>query len=171
MTLRRDGKVVGKVDGSSAQFPVPAARARYDLELAVDRNAASWATTSTSTRSVWSFTSEHVRKREVLPLLQVGYDLDADLRNAVPAAGGKLLTLRPGYQPGVRGPGRIALRVEVSYDGKTWKQAATSGSRSAVKVTLPKAPTGAKAGSLRVTATDRAGNKLVQTIGNAWHVR
>ena len=171
MTLHRNGKLVKTFNGPTGQFPVPAARSRYDLAVAVDRNSESWATTSTSTRSVWSFTSSHVRKREVLPLLQLEYDLDTDLRNAIPAAGGKLLTLRPGYQPGVRGPGRIALRVEVSYDGKTWKKASTSGSSSVVKVTLPKAPKGAKAGSLRVTATDRAGNKLVQSIANAWHVR
>ncbi|MBM7790808.1 S8 family peptidase [Tenggerimyces flavus] len=171
MTLRKNGQLVKTFNGPTGQFPVPAARARYDLELAVDRNSESWATTSSSTRSVWSFTSSHVRKREVLPLLQLGYDLQTDLNNAIPRAGGKLLTIRPGYQPGVRGPSGTTLRVEVSYDGETFKRAATSGPRSAVKVTLPKAPAGAKAGTLRVTATDRDGNKLVQTIVHAWHVR
>ena len=171
LSLHRNGKLVETFAGSAGKFPVPAASARYELRYDVTRLPASWADTSTATRSVWSFTSGHVRTRKVLSLLQVRYDVDVDLLNAVSRAGGAALTLRPGYQPGAAGPGRIQLRAEVSYDGKTWRTVGTSGWNAPLKAKLPKAPAGATEASLRVTAADRGGNKLVQTIENAWHLK
>ncbi|GAB3421309.1 S8 family serine peptidase [Flindersiella endophytica] len=170
LTLRRNGTVVGTVPWSVASFAVPTSAGTYELQLDVSRTPAAWATTSTSSSSVWRFTSGHVSGRQVLPLLQTTYALSTSQANVVsPDA---RLILRPGYQPGASGPGGIRSAVEVSYDGgASWsKAAAAAGNGREVSFVLPTAPSSAEAATLRVTLTDRDGNQLRQTIANAWHV-
>jgi len=103
-------------------------------------------------------------------LPQIGYDIDTDLSNAVPAERPYPLVLRPGYQPGATGPGRFSLDVAVSYDdGAHWQSAATARG-TLVTATIPAAPDGATFATVRITASDAGGNTIEQTITRAWKV-
>ncbi|GAA4696600.1 S8 family serine peptidase [Phytohabitans rumicis] len=176
LTLRRGDTVVGESAASSAQFTVPARDARYRLTLDVVRDRFDervWWTTSTATSTTWTFRSGRPAKGgpEVLPLLQIGYDIATDVSNVVRADRPYPLVLRPGYQPGARGRGPIVLAVRVSYDdGAHWQAIPTSRGR-AITAMLPAAPAGARFATLRVTAADAAGNEIEQTIIRAWKVR
>lgn len=156
LELSSNGVTLGSKDWSVAQFAVPAKAAWYDLTLDQKRGRSSWATTSTSTHTEWHFLSKPAKGRAVLPLVQVDYK----------HANG-WLELTPSYQPGVRGPGIFRTTAEVSYDGKTWKRLPLRGFGGTVRAQLPAAPSGSYA-SIRVTATDLIGNKVSQTIEQAW---
>jgi subtilisin family serine protease len=170
LSLRRNGELIGTSTLPATQFTLPGAAATYQLALDVARDrddAPSWWTTSTATSTTWTFRSAHTATPEVLPLIQVGYELDTDLRNVIT---GNRLVLRPGYQPGATARGPIELRAELSYDdGKTWQR--LDGWRDhdgATTVWLRTPPRGATFASLRVSAWDGAGNRLDQTITRAW---
>jgi hypothetical protein len=167
LTLRRNGTVVGTADWPEAQFTVPAGDAAYELSLDVVNGRQNWADTSVRTRSVWTFRSARSsRDRVVLPLVQLEYGIDAGPHNEVRADRPYPVRLTPGYQPQAAGPGRFRMTAEVSYDdGATWKPVPVRGSVA----TIPPAPAHGFA-SLRVTATDAAGNRLTQRIDRAWRV-
>ncbi|AVT33746.1 peptidase S8/S53 subtilisin kexin sedolisin [Plantactinospora sp. BC1] len=175
LTLTRDGRVVGRSSASSAQFTVPAGTGRYQLRLDVARDSfpdRPWWTTSTATSTTWTFRSGRPRgaRPAVLPLPQLGYDIGTDLGNTVRADRPYRLVLRPGYQPGATGPGRFTVRVAVSYDdGAHWRDVPVRGDREVV-ATLPAAPAGARFGTVRVSAVDRDGNRIEQTVVRAWRV-
>jgi len=152
--LSSNGKELGRKNWSVAQFPVPARTAWYDLTLDVERADTSWATTSTATRTEWRFRSGPTKSREVLPLVQVDYQLRDGW-----------LDLKPGYQPGARGIGFFRTTAEISYDGKTWQWLTVIPRGSTVSARIPAARPGSP--SLRVTATDLAGNRISQTIEEA----
>jgi hypothetical protein len=175
LSLRRDGVPVGESTLPSTQFTVPGAAATYQLTLDVARDrgdAPSWWTTSTATSTTWTFRSGRPTGAEVLPLLQVGYELGTDLRNAAPGWRPYPLLLRPGYQPGATARGPIDVRAEVSYDdGKTWQRLdGWRGPDGTTAVWLRPAPRGATFASLRVNAWDGAGNRVDQTITRAWRL-
>ncbi len=174
LVLRRNGVEVGRGTWSVAQFAVPAATAWYDLSLDVKRAPKTWAKTSTATQSNWRFRSGRSgQERVVLPLVQVDYGLRTSATNSLPAKGGDLLELKPGYQPDARGPGWFRTTAEVSYDGgKTWAKLVLKPRdlRGKVGGRIPAAPAGTTSADLRVTATDLAGNQLRQTIEKAWLV-
>ncbi|MFI7062586.1 hypothetical protein ACIBL3_16510 [Kribbella sp. NPDC050124] len=171
LVLRRNGVEVGRKNWSVADFPVAPGTASYELSLDVSRTPGTWADTSTSTSTQWSFRSGTAKSKTVLPLVQLKYALQAGSDNAVPAAGGAWLELTPGYQPGANGPGRFQTTAEVSYDGKTWQPLSlVYRGHGTVGAKLPAATAGTDA-TLRVTSTDRAGNRIVQRIDQAWHVR
>jgi len=184
LTLRRGGTLLGRTNATrEVQFTVPGDRAWYELRLDVAREVARepdddrgprapWWTTSTATSTTWTFRSDRPRgdKPAVLPLLQLDYDVETDLTNTVRADRPYPVVLHPGYQPGATGPGRFTVEVAVSYDdGAHWRSASTRGSRDVV-ATLPAAPAGAEFATLRVTARDRDGNRISQTITRAWRV-
>jgi subtilisin family serine protease len=177
LTLTRGGKVLGDTTRPYHWFTVPSGDGRYKLTLDVARDrfteGREWWTTSTATSTNWTFDSRQPKgdKVSVLPLLQVGYDIDADLDNTVRADRPYPLKLNLGYQPGYQRAGKIAVVVRVSYDdGAHWRPAAVTGGRQ-VTATVPAAPAGATFASVRVTATDTAGNRIDQTITRAWKVR
>lgn len=175
LTLRRGESVIGRTTGSSGQFTVPAHKAEYRLTLDVARatsDGPAGRSTSTATSTTWTFRSKRPSGDEptVLPLPQIGYDIDTDLSNAVPAERPYPLVLRPGYQPGATGPGRFSLDVAVSYDdGAHWQSAATARG-TLVTATIPAAPDGATFATVRITARDAGGNTIEQTITRAWKV-
>jgi subtilisin family serine protease len=178
LTLARDGRVVARGFSPRAQLDIPDDPGTYQLTMRSVRDQEwhkRWWTTSTATTTTWTFTSARPKAGEytVLPLLQVDYDLATDMRNQVPARNPGRLGLRVGYQPGYDGGSAgFAATVAVSYDdGQTWRdvvvRARTDGS---LAVDLPRAPAGAGFGSLRVTARDRDGNRIEQTIERAYRV-
>ncbi|WP_158610108.1 S8 family serine peptidase [Micromonospora globbae] len=176
LTLRRGDRVVGTTTGSSHQFTVGNGNGTYRLTLDVTRDTFPervWWTTSTATSTTWTFRSKRPRGDEpqVLPLPQLRYDLRTDLSNVVRADRPYPLTLTPGYQPGASGPGRFQVTVWVSYDdGAHWRPAPVRGT-GPVTATVPAAPPGAAFATVRVTAADRDGNRIDQTITRAWKVR
>ncbi|MGW4498313.1 S8 family serine peptidase [Micromonospora sp. NPDC004336] len=175
LTLRRGGQVVGTTTGSSQQFTVGPGNGTYHLTLDVARDTFPdrvWWTTSTATSTTWTFRSSRPRgeQPQVLALPQIRYDVRTDLSNTVRADRPYPLTLSPGYQPGATGPGRFETTVWVSYDdGAHWRRVPTRGAGT-VTATVPAAPADARFATVRVTATDRAGNRIDQTVTRAWKV-
>jgi hypothetical protein len=177
LSLRRNGTPVGETTRPFTQFTVPGPAATYELRLDVARDrddAPAWWTTSTSTSTTWTFRSGRPANgaAEVLPLLQVGYELDTDLRNAVPVWLPHRLVLRPGYQPGATARGPIQVRAEISHDdGRSWRRLdGWRGHDGAVTVFVWPGPRSAQFATLRVSAWDSAGNRVDQTITRAWRL-
>jgi len=150
MTLTSNGTNLGTASWSVAQFAVPAKAAWYDLTLNQQRGPASWAKTSTATRTTWHFRSQSSPRRAVLPLIQVDY------RHTV----GRL-DLKPAYQPGYRGLAIFRTTAEISYDGTTWHRLTLNPHGTA---TVRPGP----AAALRVTVSDLQGNTLTQRIEKPW---
>lgn len=172
LALHRNGAPVGATSLPNLQLTVPPDAATYALHMSVKRTA-DWWTTSTATESTWTFRSARPAPgvTEVLPLLQLEYMLGTDLRNTVTAKHRYPLVVRSGYQPGVRGRGPIAVRMEISYDdGGHWTRVDGHGFSGLQVFMLPAAPHGAAFASIRATATDARGNRLDQTIQRAWKV-
>jgi hypothetical protein len=143
----------------------------YDLNLTVTNGPGNWADTSVRTDTTWRFRSARTdAERTVLPLVQVDYDLESGPYNEVAAGLPYPLVLTPGYQPGATGPGGFTTTVEVSYDdGATWTDAPVEIVDDSTRAMVPAAP-GAGFASVRVVATDSAGNRLTQQIDRAWKI-
>jgi subtilisin family serine protease len=171
LTLERDGQVLGTSTWPNVQWTVPADEATYDLTLDVVNGSGNWSDTSVSTQTTWRFESARTDESgEVLPLLQVDYELDTDAFNAVPSGQGYPLVLRPGYQPQADGPGRFEAEVEVSFDdGATWQPAPVSAADGSLRAQVP-AATGPGFASVRVVVTDADGNQISQRIDRAWKI-
>ncbi len=171
LELRRNGEIVGKSDWPIAQFTVPADRAGYDLSLAVHNGKGNFADTSVRTESTWHFASARsAEPRTVLPLVQLAYDVHANGYNEVPAGKAYPLTITPGYQPGATGPGGFTVTVQTSFDdGATWADASVHASAGSFVATVP-AAAGPGFGTVRVVATDAAGNRLTQQIDRGWRI-
>lgn len=171
LVLRREGKVVGTSTWPAAQFTVPAGAADYELSLEAVNGRDNWSDTSVRTSTTWRFASARTdRTGEVLPLVQVGYALDADSHNALPAGASYPLDLTVGYQPGGSGPGRFTTQVEVSFDdGTTWQPARVKRSGSRLRAEIPAADEPGFA-SVRVVVTDADGNRITQQIDRAWKI-
>ena len=172
VTLRRDGEVVGTAPWPEVQFTVPSDEAWYDLELEVVNGSGNFMDTSVGTESTWRFRSARPDgEREVLPLVQLDYQLNTDGYNAVPAGTGYDLVLESGYQPQADGPGGFTVTVEVSYDdGQTWADAQVGAAGDTHTARVPAAPASAGFATVRVVATDADGNQLNQLIERAWRV-
>ncbi|SIN44130.1 S8 family serine peptidase [Micromonospora cremea] len=168
--LSRDGKQIADLSGGWAPVPTTAESARYRLDLSTQRSSDEWRY-ATRTETAWQFTSARPDgdTARPLPLLQVDYQVPADLRGQV--AGGRThrlgLTLR---QPaGVPAPTGTSLRVEVSFDGgKNWRKVPVQGSGTRFTATVP---AGRGAVSLRVHGSDGAGNTVDQSVVDAYGLR
>ena len=171
LTLRRNGTDVGSATWPEAQFTVPPGDASYELSLEVTNGAANFSDTSVHTESSWRFRSERrSEERTVLPLVQVDYGIETGARNQVAAGRSYPLRITPGYQAGASGPGRFTVTAEVSYDdGATWSAAPVRTAGSGYEAAVPAAP-GDGFATVRVVATDAAGNSLTQRIDRGWRV-
>jgi hypothetical protein len=141
--LYRDGALISETKDAWRDVTVPAGSATYRLALTTARSGAEWLY-GTSTSTEWTFRSA---KDGTLPLLQIAYAAPVSLTGTA--------TTRP-HSLGVSVPGACKLVVEVSTDeGRTWKATRT-------------VPAGTGTVSLRVTATDQAGNSVKQTVLRAY---
>lgn len=150
-------------------------RIEYDVA-----NAAPWANLSTSSRSVWTFTSASTPEDQVRvePLLTLDYDVDVDLQNRMPSPsqsnGPHTVEFTVGHQDGAPDlPIRSTASLEVSYDsGETWRKIRNlrEVEDGHFVATLPRqAPAGGDGFvSLRVRAEDRGGNTVEQEIIRAY---
>jgi subtilisin family serine protease len=147
--LYRNGSLLADVPDAWQDVPVPGGDAAYRLTLSTSRTGPDW-TYGTSTITEWSFRSA---RSGSLPLLQISY--------AAPVALDGTATIHQ-HELGVSVPGAHSVRVEVSPDGGIhWTQACSVGAGFVV-------PAGHGSVSLRVTASDRAGNSVRQTILEAY---
>jgi hypothetical protein len=171
LTLSRDGEVVGTSTWPNVQWTVPADEATYDLTLDVVNGSGNWSDTSVNTETTWRFDSARTDETgEVLPLVQVDYELDTDAFNAVPSGQSYPLVLRPDYQPQADGPGDFDAEVDVSFDdGATWQSAPVSSVDEGLQAQVP-AATGPGFASVRVVVTDADGNQISQRIDRAWKI-
>ncbi|MFE9694082.1 S8 family peptidase [Micromonospora sp. NPDC005806] len=168
--LSRDGQQIADLSGRWALVPTTPGAARYRLDLTTKRSSDEWSR-ATRTETAWQFTSARPAgdAAQPLPLLQVDYQVPADLRGEV--AGGHPhrlgLTLR---QPaGVPAPTGTSVRVEVSFDGgQNWRAVPVNGSGTSFTAMMP---AGHGAVSLRVHAGDGAGNTVDQTVVDAYGLR
>ncbi|MGX1915660.1 S8 family serine peptidase [Streptomyces phaeochromogenes] len=164
--LYADGRLVGdSTAGGYGIFDVPAAKASYRFVLDAQRKA-DWTPYSTSTHTEWSFASAHTDARTALPLLSVGYDLDGlDLLNRAESRRELRLGLSVRDQEG--SVKARSLKAWVSYDdGTSWKAAKVRHGKAEIKH-----PKGAKFVSLRVQASDGAGNQVDQTVLRAYGLK
>ncbi|MPY58926.1 S8 family serine peptidase [Streptomyces spongiae] len=164
--LYADGRLVGdSTVGGYGVFDVPAAKTSYRFVLDAQRGA-DWTPYSTSTHTEWSFASAHTDAETALPLLSVGYDLDGlDLLNR--AESGRELELGLSVRDQEGSVKARSLRAWVSYDdGTSWKEAKVGHGKAEIKH-----PKGAKSVSLRVRASDGAGNEVDQTVLRAYGLK
>ncbi|MFI7111531.1 S8 family peptidase [Nonomuraea sp. NPDC050227] len=150
----RDGTLVAERDAAWGAFPAAPQEAAYRLELSTRRTSEEW-TTAIATETAWTFRSKPGDR--VLPLLQVDYDVRPERPGLVGFA------VR--HQEGVTGARAKDLKLELSYDdGATWRRQPViplGGGRYDAIVLRPHP-------SLRVTATDSAGNTVQQTVIRAY---
>jgi hypothetical protein len=143
-TLWRDGKVLAELPNAWQNVVTSKGTAAYKLRLTTERGGEDWQY-GTRTATEWTFRSG---ADGTLPLLHVGYD-------APRTAGPHLLRLDFSAR-------LSSLKVEVSTDdGTSWMRAITVGDAAWV-------PGGRTPVSLRVTARDRAGNTVTQTVIRAY---
>ncbi|WP_410809350.1 S8 family peptidase [Micromonospora sp. 067-2] len=162
--LLRDGTEVGTSDSPWAEFAVPAARADYRLEATITRGAPD--TLSTSVTVAWTFTSAHTSSPQRLPLTTARPTPTLDDTNT--ARAGRLMAIPVALdrQAGSTAAPNRTLGVSASFDdGRTW--VALPVLRGVALIAHPR-----RAGfvSLRVTATDTAGNTVTQTIQRAYRI-
>jgi subtilisin family serine protease len=153
-------------------FPAVSGNATYRLVTNQHRSTPWWQY-STDVNTTWTFRSAApATGRRLLPLVQAGYDLSLDSLNRAPGRSRYHFTLNVGHQPGVNGPDIRTVQAWVSYnDGGTWKQVSLvrqGGGKHLVRLDHPRAENTSGAVSLRVKATDSAGNGIDQTIIRAY---
>ena len=157
-------------------FPASASPATYRLVLNGKRSAP-WSLYSTETNTTWTFASSRpaAGKEERPALVQVDYDLPLDELNRAADRTAYTFRLAAGHVPGVSGPDIKTVQAWVSFnDGGTWKQIdLVSLGNGAVQATVqhPKLENTTGAVSLRVKATDTAGNSVDQTIIRAYGLK
>ncbi|MFF5218340.1 S8 family serine peptidase [Micromonospora sp. NPDC000442] len=168
--LSRDGRQIADLSAGWVPVPTTAGPARYRLDVSTRRSSATWRY-ATRTETAWQFTSARPAGSEPipLPLLQIDYQVPADLHGAVPGKRSHKLGLTLRQPAGVAAPTGTSLRVEVSFDGgRTWRKASVRAHGTRHTATVP---AGQGAVSLRVHASDRAGNTVEQTVIDAYGLR
>jgi subtilisin family serine protease len=147
--LYRNGTLISETPDAWQDITIPPGAANYRLALTTARGGGEWQY-GTSTSTEWTFRSS---RAGALPILPVSY--------AAPVSLNGTATTRP-HLLGVTVPGARKVTVSLSFDeGATWKTAFSIGGKFVV-------PAGQGTVSLRVTATDRDGNAVKQTVLRAY---
>ncbi|MFF2225279.1 S8 family serine peptidase [Streptomyces globisporus] len=170
--LYRDGEKVTGVSSAWQDIGVPDAAARYRLDLSTARASEDWQA-GVATRTSWSFRSGHSKEATPLPLLQLDYDVPVDARNAVDGGRSHRIEVKVRAQKGLATPRGVELRVEASYDdGRNWTTARTTAhGHLGFRASLTTPAQRRTWVTLRVTASDSAGNTVRQTVQRAYAVR
>ncbi|MFF1822122.1 S8 family serine peptidase [Kribbella sp. NPDC058245] len=162
--LTRDGKQVATYafPGYLEDTAVPAGASTYQLHTEATRDNP----LSSRILADWTFHSDTVPGTEpaALPLVAV--------RFAPPAsASAKMPTLVPIFLDHNAGSKARLTSLSVSHDGGTTWQPAKFYTAAGKTFTLLRHPLGAKTVSLKATASDASGNKVDQTIINAFPLK
>jgi hypothetical protein len=187
MEVRRDGALLGSADfgAQAAGVTVPKGRATYQLTEHAARDLTTLPL-STSSSTTWTFTADPGHGPHVpadltcvdggsacspLPLLFADYSAaDATSSDSL-AAGRHTLSLSVAHQQDAAAPAVSGATASVSYDdGATWVPAPVSGrdGRYSAAFSVPTDGNGYVA--LRVSAWDKAGNRIDQTVLRAYRV-
>jgi subtilisin family serine protease len=166
VSLYRDGKLVGKVGGIRADFPIPADQATYRLRYDLDTNGLTPVSTRVTTD--WTFRSAGPADNSsvALPLLSVDYALGLSAASH-PGPGPATFTVRQAGGLTAQPIGSFTVQVSTD-DGRTWRPVPTTPVGSdTFRANLPAAGAGS-AVSLRVHAGTTAGSAVDQTIIRAY---
>ncbi|MBX7266410.1 S8 family serine peptidase [Micromonospora sp. Llam7] len=167
--LWRDGELLAELPDARQDVTTVGPEAEYRLALTTERGGEEWAW-GTRTETVWQFRSGQRSGGDARPLslLQVDYAAPVDLTGRAtdrPHTVG--LTVR--HQDGHATAKGTSLTAEVSFDeGATWRSVRVTGHGNAYRASVP---AGKGTVSLRVRATDRAGNAVTQTVIRAYGLR
>ncbi|MET7312575.1 S8 family serine peptidase [Streptomyces sp. NPDC005571] len=171
--LYRNGKqVAASNNGAWGNLEVPPGKATYKLDLTTARESDDWHF-ATDTHTSWTFHSDTAARATMLPLLQLDYVVPVDAKNAVDRARTHKVGFNVRMQDGMPAPRGVKLKVETSYeDGKNWTTVHTarrgSDGKFIAKLQRPSYIHGDAYVTLRVTATDAAGNSIQQTVVRAF---
>ncbi|MGW1215943.1 S8 family peptidase [Streptomyces sp. NPDC002499] len=168
-TLTADGKEIADdydypPSLGLTEYTVPAGDAAYKLSVDSSRDPAVYAV-STRVQAEWSFRSATTPDDDfaALPLSTVTFSPQLTLASTAEA--GTTFKVPFSIKGAAAGQKPAKLAFQVSYDdGATWQSAKAVGG---THLTL-KHPAQPGSVSLRAELTDRAGNKLVQTIQRAY---
>lgn len=157
-------------------FPATANPAKYRLVVNGKRSTA-WSRYSTETNTSWTFNSSRpaAGQEERPALVQVDYDLALDELNQAPDRSAYTFRLNVGHVPGATGPAIAGTQAWVSFnDGGTWRKIdLVELGTGALQATVqhPKVANTSGAVSLRVKATDTAGNSVDQILYRAYGLK
>lgn len=170
--LYQGTELLGQSNGPLNQFPAVPGPATYRL-VSNQQRKAPWWTYATDVSTTWTFhSSTPASGRQLLPLVQVNYNLPLDLLNRAPSRTSYNFTLDVGHQAGIDGPAITAVHAWASFnDGTNWQPISlvqTPSGQLRATVHHPAKADSDGAVSLRVTATDADGNSIDQTIRHAY---
>jgi hypothetical protein len=167
-TLSRDGVPLGSSPAVGAgEFAVPAGPGRYQLTVRCTREV-SWSKLSTEQQATWTFTAgTGSADPHALPLLTVRATPVLDAYNLAPGGALFPVPLRVTRAPGAPATPVARVALDVSYDeGGTWQPARVIGAEDDWAAMLRHPASGTV--SLRITAEDRSGNAVTETIIRAY---
>jgi hypothetical protein len=171
LELRRDGVVVGTSPYPSfPAFDVPSGYATYQLEATAERGAP--AELSTRVNAVWTFRSATMGGDSWvrLPIWNVSFQPTLNAAGAAKAATRLAIPATIAVQPNSTAAALATVTVQYSTnDGQTWTNALVTGSGLSRTVIVDH-PNITGFISLRATATDQAGNSVVQTVIRAYKI-
>ncbi|MEV6533537.1 S8 family serine peptidase [Streptomyces sp. NPDC051639] len=171
--LYRNGKQIATSDnGAWGNMEVPPGKATYALDLTTARESDDWHF-ATDAHTSWTFHSDTTAGATMLPLLQLDYNVPVNAQNAVSRARMHTLGVNVRMQDGMSAPRGVKLKVEASFeDGKNWTTVHTarrgSDGQFIANLQRPSYIHGDAYVTLRVTATDAAGNSVQQTVVRAF---
>ncbi|MDX2538175.1 S8 family serine peptidase [Streptomyces scabiei] len=173
VVLSSGGRVLHRAhDLLDIGFAVPsAAKRRYTLAVRTTRTA-DWTALGTRSTVTWGFTSArpHGSTSTALPLLTVRAGGAVDLRSTAPAGRAFRLPLTVQRPPSAGRPAVTRLALQVSYDdGRTWKSVHVTR-RGTTGSALLHHPSRTGYASLRISAADKAGNTVTQTVLRAYRI-
>ncbi|HEX5596871.1 MAG TPA: S8 family serine peptidase [Micromonosporaceae bacterium] len=173
----QNGELITQTPYPEGEFQVGKEPAEYRIELDASRSA-TWWELSTRTSTAWTFQSAPppAWQEQVLPLLEVGYDVAVDLLNNGTKLGAQHVGLTVAHQQGAEQLPIKKVRVWASYDdGESWYEApnveAIGDGQFQAVIPPNHQPSDAQYISLRVTAADTAGNAVEQEIIKAYRLR
>jgi subtilisin family serine protease len=174
--LFEDGDLIAESPYAEGEFAARKKSAQYRIEMDAARSQ-NWWTMSTRTSTAWTFRSAAppAGQQQVLPLLEVGYDVPVDLLNTSTERGAQHINVNVAHQQGADPVPIGKVRVWASTDdGDSWHEASRvkAAGQGRYEVVIP-ANSRTKDGqfmSLRVAAADTDGNTVEQDVIRAYRL-
>jgi hypothetical protein len=167
-----------------AKVAVSKAPAMFKLTLNASRPAKTYGL-SAKTSTTWTWRSSHesgsvvpvgwvcpgkTRNCAAQPLMTLNYNVAGLALNGTAPAGGQLVSITVGHQQTVKGAPVSGLGFSFSTNGgRTWQPVTVAGGSGGSWQAAFKAPAGTRV-SLRVTATDKAGGAISETVTTAYAI-